>query len=98
MDPGGAGQHGGRVLHRRAAPGGGAPGHAAPVPLEPLSGGGGWHRNIRRGRAAAGSDLPISAAMGCAWAEGADKDLQQLLRQADDSMYGTKKKMKERGT
>lgn len=48
--------------------------------------------------AADGSDLPISAAMGCAWAEGADKDLQQLLRQADDSMYGTKKKMKERGT
>ena len=48
--------------------------------------------------AAAGSDLPISAAMGCAWAEGEDKDLQQLLRQADDSMYGTKKKMKERGT
>ena len=48
--------------------------------------------------AAAGSDLPISAAMGCAWAEGADKDLQQLLRQADDSMYGTKKKMKEHGT
>ena len=48
--------------------------------------------------AAAGSDLPISAAMGCAWAEGADKDLQQLLRRADDSMYGTKKKMKERGT
>ncbi len=29
---------------------------------------------------------------------GADKDLQQLLRQADDSMYGTKKKMKEHGT
>ena len=30
--------------------------------------------------------------------QGADKDLQQLLRQADDSMYGIKKKMKERGT
>lgn len=41
------------------------------------------------------SELSISAAMGYAWAQGPDKDLEQLLRQADDNMYQTKKEMKE---
>lgn len=40
----------------------------------------------------------VDGGHGLCLGRGADKDLQQLLRQADDSMYGTKKKMKERGT
>lgn len=97
MDPGGAGQHG-VVCFTGALPQGEEP----QVMLLQSH----WNRYRV---AVDGTEIfavdggrrerpPISAAMGCAWAEGADKDLQQLLRQADDSMYGTKKKMKERGT
>lgn len=51
---------------------------------------GGCHEN---GQKVAGSfaALPRIAAV----AQGPDKDLEQLLRQADDNMYQTKKEMKE---
>lgn len=41
------------------------------------------------------SDIPISAAMGYAWTDEPDKNIDELFKQADEAMYENKIKMKQ---
>ena len=41
------------------------------------------------------SDIPISVAMGYAWTNAEEKNLQELIHCADEKMYQDKKQIKE---